>query len=145
MTYTIVNPPTAKLQRGEIQVTLDTGQSVAVATVTHRASGASAYVRASARQIDANGNTILDANGHPVTAEAHHTFSVTDINAATLPACIKDITLLALGEPPLLFGTTVNGVVFNPLDAGVMASYSIRNAIGAAAHAGPAIDLGSIL
>ena len=145
MSYTIVSPPTATLQNGEIQLTLDTGQSVAVSTITHRASGASAYVRASARQIGASGNTILDANGHPITSDAHHTFTVTEINAATLPACIKDITLLALGEPPLLFGTTVNGIVFNALDAGVMASYSIRSAIDAAAHAGPAIDLGSIL
>lgn len=145
MTYTIVNPPNVPLQNGEIQVTLDTGQSVAVSTVTHRASGSNAYVRASARQIDTNGNTVLDANGHPVTSDAHHTFTVTEINAATLPACIKDITLLALGEPPLLFGTTVNGVVFNALDASVMASYSIRNAIASAAHAGQAMDLATLL
>lgn len=142
MTYTIVNPATApNLAAGEMQVTLDTGQTVAVIASSTRISGGSVTVLVHARQIDpATGGTLADANGHEVTSSASHTFDAATITAQTLPACTKDMTLLALGEPPVLFGAALP-----PLDPSVAASYSIRNTITAAAHAGPVTDLASVL
>ena len=141
MTYAIVNPATAPVQPGELQVTLDTGQSVAVSASGTRISGGSVTVLAHTRQIDpVSGATLLDANGHTITSSASHTFDAATIAAQTLPACTKDLTLLVLGEPPLLFGAALPA-----LDPSVVASYSIRNAIAAAAHAGPVTDLASVL
>ena len=141
MSYTIVNPATAPVQRGELQVTLDTGQSVAVSASGTRISGGSVTVLAHARQIDpATGDTLADANGHAITSSAPHTFDAATIAAQTLPACTKDMTLLVLGEAPLLFGAALPA-----LDPSVIASYSIRNAIAAATHAGPVADLASVL
>ena len=140
MSYTIVSPPTATLQPNELQVTLDTGQSVALLAGSTRQAGGGAAVTIHARQIDASGGTVLDANGHEVTSAVSHSFDAETIASATLPACVKDCSLLALGEPTLLFGVSLP-----PLSASVIASYSIRNAIAAAAHAGPVTNLGSIL
>ncbi len=140
MSYTVFNPPTATLQTNELQVTLDTGQSVALLAQSTRQPGGGAAVTVTARQIDATGATVNDANGHGITSAAAHSFDASTIASATLPACVKDCTLLALGEPTLLFGASLPA-----LDPSVVASYSIRNAITAAAHAGPVTDLGSIL
>ena len=96
---------------------------------------------AHARQIDqATGDTLADANGHAITSSASHTFDAGTLAAQTLPACTKDMTLLVLGEAPLLFGAALPA-----LDPSVVAAYSIRNAIAAAAHAGPIHDLASLL
>lgn len=140
MSYTIVSPPTATLQTNELQIALDTGQSVALLAGSTRQAGGGAAVTVHARQIDAAGSTELDANGHPITSAVSHSFDAETIASATLPACVKDCSLLALGEPTLLFGVSLP-----PLNSSVIASYSIRNAIAAAAHAGPVTDLGSIL
>ena len=140
MSYTIVSPPTVPLQPNELQITLDTGQSVAVLASATRQPGGGAAVTVTARQIDAGGTTVNDANGHGITSAVSHSFDVATIATATLTACIKDCSLLALGEPTLLFGASLPA-----LDPSVVASYSIRNAITAAAHAGPVSDLGSIL
>ena len=142
MTYTIVNPATApNLAAGEMQVTLDTGQTVAVIASSTRISGGSVTVLAHARQIDpTTAVTAVDANGHAITSSASHTFDAATIAAQTLPACTKDMALLALGEAPLLFGAALA-----PLDPSVVAAYSIRNAIAAAAHAAPVMDLASVL
>ena len=140
MTYTVVNPPTAALQPHELQITLDTGQSVALLASSTRQPGGGAAVTVAARQIDGTGATVNDANGHGITSAVAHSFDAATIASATLPACIKDCSLLALGEPTLLFGVSLPA-----LDPSVVASYSIRNAIAAAAHAGPVTDLGSIL
>ncbi len=141
MSYTIVNPGTSPLQPGELQITLDTGQTVAVIASSTRISGGSVTVLVHARQIDpTTGVTAADANGHTITSSASHTFDAATITAQTLPACTKDMSLLALGEPPLLFGSTLP-----PLDPSVVASYSIRDAIAAAAHAGTVTDLASVL
>ncbi len=141
MSYTIVNPATAPVQPGELQVTLDTGQTVAVIASSTRISGGSVTVLVHARQMDpTTGVTAEDANGHAITSSASHTFDAATIAAQTLPACTKDMSLLALGEPPLLFGSALP-----PLDASVVASYSIRNAIAAAAHTGSVTDLATLL
>lgn len=141
MPYTIVNPATALVQPGELQITLDTGQSVAVSASGTRISGGSVTVLVHARQIDpTTGGTLDDANGHTITSSASHTFDAATIAAQTLPACTKDMTLLVLGEQPVLFGAALPA-----LDSSVVASYSIRNAIAAAAHAGPVTNLGSLL
>lgn len=140
MSYTIVSPPTAALQPNELQVTLDTGQSVALLAGSTRQAGGGAQVSVHARQIDASGATVLDANGHAVTSAVSHSFDAITIASSTLPACVKDCSLLALGEPTLLFGVSLP-----PLNPSVVASYSIRNAISAAAHAGPVTDLATIL
>ena len=140
MSYTIVNPPTATLQPNELQITLDTGQSIALLASSTRQPGGGATVTVTAREINGAGTTVNDANGHGITSAVLHTFDAATIASATLPACVKDCSLLALGEPTLLFGVSLPA-----LDPSVIASYSIRNAIAAAAHAGPVTDLGNIL
>ena len=141
MSYTIVNPAAAPILPGELQITLDTGQTVAVVASSTRISGGSVTVQAQARQIDpTTGATIEDANGHAITSSASHTFDASTIAAQTLPACTKDMTLLVIGEAPLLFSATLPA-----LDPSVIASYSVRNAIASAAHAGPVTDLASVL
>ncbi len=140
MSYMIVNPPTATLQPNELQITLDTGQSVAVLASATRQPGGGATVTVTAREINGSGATVNDANGHGITSAVSHSFDAATIASATLPACIKDCSLLALGEPTLLFGVSLPA-----LDPSVIASYSIRNAIASAAHAGPVTDLASVL
>lgn len=141
MSYTLGNPAMAPLAAGEVQITLDTGQTVVVSASATRISGGSVTVLAHARQIDpVTGATVDDANGDMITSSASHTFDAATITAQTLPACTKDMALLVLGETPLLFGS-----VLPPLDASVLASYSIRNAIAAAPYTGFLPELGSLL
>jgi len=140
MSYTIVSPATIQVGKDEAQITLDTGQSVGLGVHVTRMPGGGSAVLAAARQLEPDGTTTLDANGHPITSACSHAFDATTVAAQTLPACAKDCALLALGEPPVLFGT-----VLPPLSAEVMASYSIRNAIASAAHAGSVSDLATLL
>ena len=142
MNYTLVHPATApNLPTDEVQVTLDTGHSVAAKALATRISGGSVNIRVEARQINPEtGETLKDANGDPIISSASHTFDAATIAAQTLPACTKDMILLVLGEAPLLFGAALPA-----LDPSVVAAYSIRSAIAAAAHAGPMTNLASLL
>ena len=142
MNYTLVHPATApNLPTDEVQVTLDTGHSVAAKALATRISGGSVNIRVEARQIDPEtGETIKDANGDPIISTASHTFDAATIAAQTLPICGGELAAIVLGEPSKLFGETLP-----PLAGGVLASWSIRNAIAAAAHAGPMTNLASLL
>jgi hypothetical protein len=140
MSYTIVSPATIPVGKDESQITLDTGQSVGLGVHVTRMPGGGSAVLAAARQLEPDGTTTLDANGHPITSACSHAFDATTVAGQTLPACAKDCALLALGEPPVLFGASLPA-----LDPSVIASYSIRNAIASAAHAGAVSNLGALL
>ena len=136
MPYTLNNPPTIPVQPGETQVTLDIGQAVAVAAKITRLGNGSIAFEADARQLTPTGTTETDANGHAITSACRFTLDASIVATNSAKACAKDAVLCALGEPPL---------TLTSLDAGARASWSIRNAIAAAAHAGPVTNLGSIL
>ena len=141
MSYTLIHPATAPVQPGELQVTLDTGQSVAAKALATRISGGSLNIRVEARQINPEtGETLKDANGDPIISTASHTFDAATIAAQTLPICGGALAAIVLGEPSKLFGERLPA-----LDPSVVAAYSIRSAIAAAAHAGPMTNLASLL
>ena len=140
MSYTIVSPTTIQVGKDEAQITLDTGQSVGLGVHVTRMPGGGSAVLAAARQLEPDGTTTLDANGHPIISGCSHAFDAITVAGQTLSACAKDCALLALGEPPVLFGASLPA-----LDPSVVASYSIRNAIASAAHAGAVSNLGALL
>lgn len=132
MSYTIVNPATAAIQPDEVQVTLDSGQTIAVGYASNACAANSKGVIATARQIDpATGNTVDDPLGHPIQSSAAHTWSASDLQAFGGDACIKDVMLAVLGETPLL--KRPDGSYAISQDAGVLAAWSIRVAIANAA------------
>lgn len=132
MSYTIVNPATAPIQPGEVQITLDGGQTIAVGYTSSACAANSKGIIATARQIDpTTGDTINDPLGHPVQSSAAHTWSATDLQAFGGDACIKDVMLVVLGETPVL--KRPDGSYAISQDAGVLAAWSVRVAIANAA------------
>lgn len=136
MAYTLNNPPTIPLQAHEVQVTLDTGQIVAVCARASRLGNGSTAFEADARVLTPTGATEADANGHAIKSGCRFTLDAATTNSVTPQAALKDATLLVLGETPL---------VLTSFGAGQHASWSIRSAIAAAAHAGPVTDLAAVL
>ena len=151
MTYTVTTLQPPGLQPDETAVTLDTGAVVAVCAQVDRNHGNTVAVTAHARQIDATGATVVDANGHPIQSDASHQFQPEIVAAYTLPVLTKEMLRLVLGEPPTLFveptmlPTATSPPTLTPLDPGVLSAWSIRNAIASAAHAGPVTDAGALL
>ena len=151
MTYTVQSPQPTGLQPDETAVKLDTGASVAVCARVERNHGNTVAITARARQIDATGATVADANGHPIHSDASHQFQPEIIAAYTLPALTREMLRLVLGEPPALFvkpatpPTPASAPTLTPLDGGVLSAWSIRNAIASAAHAGPVANAGALL
>lgn len=132
MSYTIVNPATAPVQPNEVQVTLDTGQTVAVSYTATPCAANSKGIIATARQIDpATGDTVKDALGHPLQSEAAHTWCSTDLQTFGGDACIKDVMLVVLGETPV--NKYANGSYAVSQEPGSLAAWSIRTAIANAA------------
>ena len=136
MAYTLISPSTIPLQPHEFQVLLDTGQTVALRGMVKRLGNGSSSFEADARVVNTNGETVEDANGVPITAACRFTLDAAVVASATPAAASKDAALLALGEAPLALTT---------FSAGQLASWSIRSAILAAAHAGHVTTLGSML
>lgn len=136
MAYTLNNPPTIPLQAHEVQVTLDTGQIVAVCARASRLGNGSTAFEADARVLTPTGATEADANGHAIKSGCRFTLDAATTNSVTPQAALKDATLLVLGETPL---------VLTSFGAGQHASWSIRSAISAAAHAGPVTHLENLL
>jgi hypothetical protein len=151
MTYTVTITQPTGLQPDETSVTLDTGESVAVCAQVDRNHGNTVAIISNARQIDATGATISDANGHQVTSSASHQFQPEIVAQYTLPALTKEMLRLVMGELPALFvdpvtlPTSTSPPTLTALDAGVLDAWSIRNAIASAAHAGPVTNVGSLL
>lgn len=132
MSYTIVNPATAPVEPNEVQVALNTGQTVAVSYTSTPCAANTKGIIAAARQIDpATGKTINDALGHPIQSSAAHTWSAQDLQTFGGDACIKDVMLVVLGETPVL--KRPDGSYAISQDAGVLAAWSIRVAIANAA------------
>lgn len=132
MSYTVVNPPTAPVAPNEVQVTLDTGQTVAVSYTATATAGNGKSVIATARQIDPKtGETINDAMGHPTQSSSSHTWSSFDLQTFGGDACVKDCMLVVLGEPPVC--KHANGAVAISQDANVLAAWSLRVTIANAA------------
>lgn len=132
MSYTVVNPATAPVQPDEVQVTLDTGQSVAVSYTATATAGNGKGIIATARQIDPKtGATINDPMGHPIQSSSSHTWSSVDIQTFGGDACVKDCMLVVLGEPPLC--KYPSGAIAISQDANVLAAWSVRVAIANAA------------
>lgn len=132
MSYTIVNPATTPIQPGEVQVTLDSGQTIAVGYTSAPCAANSKGIISTARQIaPATGVTVNDPLGHPIQSSAAHTWSATDLQAFGGDACIKDVMLVVLGETPVL--KRPDGSYAISQDAGVLAAWSIRVAIANAA------------
>ena len=132
MSYAIVNPATAPVQPNEVQVTLDTGQTIAVSYTSTPCAANSKGIIATGRQIDpSTGDTVNDPLGHPIQSQAAHTWSAQDLQGFGGDACIKDVMLVVLGETPVL--KRPDGSYAISQDAGVLAAWSIRVAIANAA------------
>lgn len=115
-------------QAGETVVELDTGDLVAV-RCDRRLLGDRIVFHVQARAIDADGGAVLAADGRPVTREFKHGEPVGVDADATARQCL----LAAMGEASEL-----------ALSDRVLASYSIRVALQAAAAVGP-VDADGVL
>lgn len=132
MSYAIVNPATTPVEPNEVQVTLNTGQTVAVSYASTPCAANAKGIIATARQIDpATGKTINDPLGHPIQSSAAHTWSAQDLQTFGGDGCIKDVMLVVLGETPVLKRPDDSYAISQ--DAGVLAAWSIRVAIANAA------------
>lgn len=132
MSYVLVHPATAPIQPNEVQVTLDTGQTIAVSYTSTPCAANSKGIIATARQIDpATGDTVNDPLGHPIQSAAAHTWSATDLQGFGGDACIKDVMLVVLGETPI--NKDPGGAYAISQNPDVLAAWSIRTTIANAA------------
>ena len=142
MSYTkpVQAPFAANLAPDEFVVTLDTGENIAVrcsTTVTNNTGYAALIPQA--RQVDASGMTVLDANGHPIVSEFGCNASPADIALAGSMAALQKLAIMGvLGEPTAPLWD-------DPIHTTMLANASIRTTIASAAHAGPVADLGALL
>lgn len=123
---------------GSTLVQLDTGAYVLLAVHARvLPNTGSLHISGTATVTDASGAPILDANGQQTTSGFGNTLTPQQApDSAMVQSWIKDVSLVMLGETP------VNASIASSPDIG---SASIRNAIAAAAHAGPVTDLASVL
>jgi hypothetical protein len=139
MSYTKASPQPSGLASGETAVTLDTGETIAVAiSLTPQPNNAPSFVAATARQINPDGTAMLDTAGQPIGTEFRYTPTPDEANDPTsLAAAQKDCLMAVLGEP-------LTGPLNDPIHANAIANCSIRNRIAALAIAGP-VDAGALL
>jgi hypothetical protein len=139
VSYSIANPQPSGLAAGETAVTLDTGETIAVAvSLTPQPNNAPSFVSATARQINADGTAMLDSAGAAISTEFRYTPTADEANnPTTLAAAQKDCLMAVLGEP-------LAGPLADPIHAPAIANCSIRNRIAALAIAGP-VDAGALL
>lgn len=139
MSYTKADPQPQGLAAGETAVTLDTGETIAVAvSLTPQSNNAPSVITATARQINADGSAKLDAAGNAISTKFPYTPTADEANnPTTLAAAQKDCLMAVLGEP-------LAGPLADPIHAPAIANCSIRNRIAALAVAGP-VDAGALL
>lgn len=139
MSYAKIDPQPSGLQPGEIAVTLDSGETIAVSVaLTPQANNAPSFIDAIARQINTDGTAMLDSAGETITTEFRYTPPPSEANdPAALAAVQKDCLMAVLGEP-------LTGPLSDPIHSGAIANCSIRNRIAALAIAGP-VDAGALL
>lgn len=113
---------------GETVVELDTGGLVAV-SCDRKLVGDRIVFHVHARAIDTAGEQLVGADGRPVLREFKHSAPADAEAGDTARQCL----LAALGEPCEL-----------SLSSAVLASYSIRVALGAATAVGQ-VDVGAVL
>ncbi len=149
MTYTVVSPQPAGLQAtipaptgpytvpGTL-VELDTGEYVVLGLHGRQMQNLGCLrIDGSAIVTDATGVPVKDHNDHTTSTGYGCTLAPVDAtNPATVKAWRQNVLLALLGEP-----LTIATIQDDPNVPGA----SIRNAIAAAAHAGPVTDLGAIL
>lgn len=149
MAYTVVSPQPAGLQTAipaptgpyivpATLVQLDTGQYVLLGLHGRQMQNlGSLRIDGSAMLCDATGAPVLDSNGHTTSTGYGCTLAPADAtSASTVQSWRQNVLLALLGEP----------LTLAPIqDDQNVAGASIRNAIAAAAHAGPVTDLASVL
>lgn len=137
LTTTIPAPMGAYTVPGTL-VQLDSGQYVLLGLHSRVMQNlASLRIDGSAVVVDGTGSVVLDDNGHPTATGYGVTLSPADSqNTTTVQSWMQNAALAMLGETLTI--TSIQG------DQNV-AQASIRNAIAAAAHAGPVTDLASVL
>ncbi len=92
-------PSWARFQ--DIIVQLDTAALVAVGIETVAELTGATHVDARARAVDADGNTLLDAAGLPVTTQVSHPYQMSELTANGLRVVDlqRDCVRVVLGEP----------------------------------------------
>lgn len=142
MTYTKPDqaPYASQLLPGEFVVILDTGEAVAARAVSEvEPTTGQMVVKATARAVEADGSTRIDANGHPIATAYAFTADTDTINALGGPNGFqRKMLLTVLGEDVLAAWP-------NPLPPDVLEQVSIRSTLASAAFAGPVQDPGSLL
>lgn len=133
-------PFAANLAADEFVVTLDTGENIAVrCSVVVENNTGYAMLTPQARQVDATGLTISDANGHPIVSEWGCNASPADITLAGSMGAMQKLAIMGvLGEPTAPLWA-------DPIHTTMLTNASIRTNIASAAHAGPVANLGALL
>lgn len=139
MSYTKTDPQPPGLGVNETAVTLDSGQIIAVqATCSVTANSGNPVINATARQIDASGNQVDDANGQPIQAAFSHAAVQSEITlCGSISALQKCVLMAVLGEPTAPLWT-------DPSAGQMLSDASIRTNIASAAHAGP-VNVASLI
>jgi hypothetical protein len=96
-------PPWARFQ--DIIVQLDTDALIAVGIETMAELTGATHVNARARAVDADGNTLRDAAGLPITTQVSHPYEMSDLTAKGLRVVDlqRDCVRVVLGEPTVHF------------------------------------------
>lgn len=130
----------AKLRHPEeTVVTLDSGENVAVLVVLSvEPNTGNTVVKVSTRMVERDGETSVDGNGEPIESGYSHNASEVEIaQMGGIDALVKQVTLVALGEPSTLLA--------EPIHTEARRHASIRPNIASAKAAGRFRRLGTVL
>lgn len=139
----------ASLHDDEAQLTLDTGEEIALSIerVRDPATHATTYIGRT-RVLAADGSTLLDAQGQPLVCEVRHTVSASVLDALGDEAVTGAFARALLGEPPapLKGAAALAGKApDSPWSEEFLHGASIRSAIKAGKRTGHAKDLHKLL
>jgi len=139
MAYTVMSPQPAGLHAGEIAVTLDTGDHVAVSAVCGIESNTgNPSIVSGARVINTDGTDKLDATGQAITSGFSQVTNQTEISLAGSMSAVQKCVLLAV------LGESTAPLWQDAIHATELQNASIRTNLASAAHAGP-VNAGSLL
>lgn len=132
MAYTVLSPQPSGLQANETAVQLDTGDLVAVKAICGIESNTgNPSISASARAINTDGSSKLDATGQSITSGFSHVTNQTEIASAGTMAAVQKCVLMAV------LGESTNPLWQDNIHQTVLQNASIRTNLASAAHAGP--------